>query len=129
MTVAMVLGIALPLAWQWLDKRRMTEDMRAKTWNVATWGASLYAFGPLSMLGWYWVTRPRWRRVLLGASSATVLLLLLELGDAALRAGLGEPGDDGGLLQSAAVAQLGLLLLLTVFELVSLARARLRGRR
>jgi hypothetical protein len=51
------LGIALPLAVQLWYRRRLDPGQRAVAWNGATWGAALYALGPLSMLGWCWVTR------------------------------------------------------------------------
>ncbi|WP_437533710.1 transcriptional regulator [Sorangium sp. So ce726] len=57
LALQMVLGIALPFALQRWDRRRLTPEQRAACWNGATWGAALYAFGPLSMLGWCWVTR------------------------------------------------------------------------
>ena len=53
------LGIGLTLGVQLWDKRRLSTEQRARSWNAATWGAALYAFGPLSMLGWGWVTRKR----------------------------------------------------------------------
>src|SRR4051794_10090606 len=56
-----VLGIALPLAAQLWDRRRLSPEQREACWNGATWGAALYAFGPFSMLGWCWVTRGTWR--------------------------------------------------------------------
>lgn len=64
--VAMILGILLPLIVQLIDKRRLSAEARERAWNTATWGSALYAFGPLSMLGWSWVTRPRWRRIVMG---------------------------------------------------------------
>jgi hypothetical protein len=55
--IQLALGIALPLALQLWDRRRLTPLQRAVCWNGATWAAALYAFGPLSMVGWCWVTR------------------------------------------------------------------------
>lgn len=52
-----VLSVALPLAVQLWDKRRLTQDQRARAWNYASWGSALYGFNVLSMLGWFWVTR------------------------------------------------------------------------
>ena len=63
--VSMLLGIALPYLVQRWDRRRLGPEQRAGAWNVASWGAALYAFGPLSMIGWAWVTRQDvrgWRR-------------------------------------------------------------------
>lgn len=79
-TVAMVLNIALPLGLQVWDKRRHGATFRSQ-WSTATWGASLYAFGALSMLGWMWVTRPRWWRVLWGWLSCLCLNVAVGLVD------------------------------------------------
>lgn len=101
----MVLGIALPLALQRCDRRRLTPAQRAACWNGATWGAALYAFGPLSMLGWCWVTRGvqhgrpdgrprRWRALKalgLGAASAAALVLVLSGVDYLVALALGLP--------------------------------------
>jgi len=76
--VSMVLGIALPLVVQLWDRRRLAPEARARAWNVATWGSALYAFGPLSMLGWCWVTRRGWAKAL-GLPVAAVLIMLGEL--------------------------------------------------
>ncbi|MEO7329255.1 MAG: hypothetical protein ABI193_11795, partial [Minicystis sp.] len=85
-SIAFVLGIVLPLLvqrWDYRRKRRplrtkagslrrlwhaldeatlMSPEQRSGTWNGASWGAALYAFGPLSMLGWVWVAHHDWRR-------------------------------------------------------------------
>jgi hypothetical protein len=61
------LGIALPLALQRWHRARLTPEARARSWNTASWAAALYAFGPLSMIGWGWVTTCRWWGVALGA--------------------------------------------------------------
>jgi hypothetical protein len=81
--VGMVLGIVLPLVVQRWDKRRLAPSARARAWNVATWGAALYAFGPLSALGWYWVTRHGWRKAL-GVPVAVGLVLVITLLGAAI---------------------------------------------
>ena len=63
--VGMLLSILLPYLVQRWDRRRLTPEQRAATWNYASWGSALYGFGPLSMIGWAWVTRQgvrRWRR-------------------------------------------------------------------
>src|SRR5690242_19359578 len=54
--VSGVLGIVLPLSIQLWDFRRLTEERKSTGWNTASWVAALYSFGPLSMLGWFWVT-------------------------------------------------------------------------
>jgi hypothetical protein len=59
----MVLSIIVPLSIQLWDKRRLDEEQRARSWNFASWASALYAFGPASMLGWFWVTRRGWRRI------------------------------------------------------------------
>ena len=76
----MVLGILIPLAVQLLDKRRLDGEQRARAWNFASWGAALYAFGPLSMLGWFWVTRRGWRR-LYGLPAVVLIALAISLVD------------------------------------------------
>jgi hypothetical protein len=101
-----VLGIALPLAAQLWDRRRLSPERRAACWNGATWGAALYAFGPLSMLGWCWVTRgasldPSGRsarpfsRALaalgLGAAAVALLSFVMAAADHALGLALGLP--------------------------------------
>ncbi len=60
----MVLGILLPLLVQLWDRRRMGPERRQLAWGYSTWGSALYAFGPLSMLGWIFGTRRRWLRCL-----------------------------------------------------------------
>src|SRR5437762_2685679 len=57
----LVLGVALPLAVQLWDRKRLSPAQREACWNGASWAAALYAFGPASMLGWFWVTRGTWR--------------------------------------------------------------------
>lgn len=79
--LAFVLGMLLPWALQAWDRRRLTAEQRARAWNGASWGSALYAFGPLSMLGWCWVTRHAWGRWrnestlhLIGKSAALLLV-------------------------------------------------------
>ncbi len=84
----MVLGIAVPLAFQLWDKRRLDAEARERAWNFASWACALYAFGPLSMLGWFVVTRRGLAR-LLGLVVTAGMLLLLALIDAALGWALG----------------------------------------
>jgi hypothetical protein len=59
--LSLVLGIALTYGVQRWDRRRLHVDQLERAWNGASWGAALYAFGPLSMLGWVWVTRQQVR--------------------------------------------------------------------
>ncbi|WP_437976928.1 transcriptional regulator [Sorangium sp. So ce295] len=109
LALQMVLGIALPFALQRWDRRRLTPEQRAACWNGATWGAALYAFGPLSMLGWCWVTRgvqhgrpgargthgtARFRALKalgLGTASAAALVLILSGVDYLVALALGLP--------------------------------------
>ena len=55
--VQMVLAIALTVGLQIVVRRRLPPERRARGWTSATWGAAVYAFGPASMLGFFWVTR------------------------------------------------------------------------
>jgi hypothetical protein len=84
LVVSLILGITLPLLVQIWDRRRLTARQRAGAWNTASWGSALYAFGPLSMIGWCWVTRHEWARwrnestwSLLWKSAALLLVGLL----------------------------------------------------
>lgn len=89
-TIGIVVGIVLPLVVQVMDRRRRVD--KPCPWTGATWGSALYAFGPLSMLGWSWVTRPRWWRALWGPLWVVALLGMhgvLDLG-VQLAAGAGE---------------------------------------
>lgn len=61
-SLAFVLNIALTLGAQILDKRRLNERQRARSWNAASWGSALYVAGPASMIAWAWVTRSEWAR-------------------------------------------------------------------
>lgn len=84
-SITFVLGIVLPLLVQRWDRGRrppqrrgggplarrwerliaatvMNEEQRRGLWNGASWGAALYAFGPLSMIGWLWVAHHDWAR-------------------------------------------------------------------
>ncbi|WP_437678729.1 transcriptional regulator [Sorangium sp. So ce131] len=111
--IQIVLGIALPLALQRWDRRRLTPEQQASCWNGATWGAALYAFGPLSMLGWFWVTRGvqhgrsgvlgrrarAWRKLKalgLGAASAAAMVGAMAVLDSLLASALGLPPDPPG---------------------------------
>lgn len=67
-------GIGLALALQLWDRRRLSKEQRARSWNTATWVSALYAFGPLSMLGWGWVTRKSALGVLLGVVGAAAII-------------------------------------------------------
>jgi hypothetical protein len=75
--IQLALGIALPLAAQLWDRKQLTAEQRARVWNWASWGAALYAFGPASMLGWWWVTRRRPLALGVGAFMGVGMLLLI----------------------------------------------------
>lgn len=53
----MVLAISLTVGLQVVVRRRLSPERRARGWTSATWGAAVYAFGPASMLGFFWVVR------------------------------------------------------------------------
>lgn len=127
----MVLGIVLPLLVQLWDRRRMDDAQRARVWNFASWGTALYAFGPLSLLGWSWVTRPRWRRLWFGPLSMAVVLLVMALVDTVILLAFDRPLEDGALdlLGGSALAALGGVALLGLFELAASALAWRRARR
>src|SRR5690606_14809989 len=55
--IQMVLAIVLTVALQLAVRARLPAERRARGWNGASWGAAVYAFGPASMLGFFWVTR------------------------------------------------------------------------
>lgn len=82
--VQMVLAFVLPLLLQRWDRRHLSPDQRARAWNLASWGAALYAFGPFSMLGWGWVTRRKWWAPLAGLGCALAISLVVYGTDQAL---------------------------------------------
>jgi hypothetical protein len=96
--VAMILGIVLPLLVQLWDKRRLSNEERARSWTVATWGSALYAFGPLSMLGWSFVTRRGWSRFVAGPLWMAAIVVTMSLVDHGL-ALLGGGEVEGTLLE------------------------------
>lgn len=100
--VPMVLGIVLPLLVQRAWLRRLSDERRAQAWNGASWAAALYAFGPLSMLGFCWVTRRRPGAVraalalLVGLVATAPVLGAIALVDLGLEALLGDASDPYG---------------------------------
>jgi fatty acid desaturase len=121
-TVAMMLlSIVLPLMVQLVDKRRMDEERRARTWNIASWAAALYAFGPFSMLGWIFVTRRRWVRCLIAPLWTLPVLGCLVLVDQILelelKGHIAQPIKANELFEFAWQAYLGLVVALLVIEL------------
>ncbi len=81
-SVLWFLSLLLPWAAQWSDKRRLGEEQRQRAWNQASWGCALIAFGPLSMLGWFWVTRRGWRRFVWGPIATWLVITVLALAGA-----------------------------------------------
>ena len=86
----MIMNIVLPLALQLYDRRRLDEAQRARSWNFATWGSVLVWLGPLSMLGWIFVTRRRWWRCLIAPLWTLPLLIVTTVADMSLQAARGE---------------------------------------
>lgn len=128
----MVLGILLPLAVQLWDRRRQTEAQRSAGWNVATWGSALYAFGPLSMLGWIFVTRRPWVRAFVAPLWTLPLVGVLMLVDMSF--GLFLEGESvetslGELLALSAGGYVAMAALLTLIEGGIWLRDRLRRTR
>ena len=84
--LGMVLSIVLPLMVQLVDRRLLRERGQDGPWNFATWGTALYAFGPLSMLAWSHLSRPRpWRWLMGPGWNAALLLMVLAVSS--------SPGD------------------------------------
>ena len=120
LAMSIVVGIVLPLVVQLLDKRRLSEEQRVRSWNFATWGSALYAFGPLSMLGWMWVTRPRWLRCAYGAAWTGALTLAMAIIDHLFQSAVGLAAEDtpADLLIAVAAISAGCALLLLIMEAV-----------
>lgn len=118
--LTMILGIVLPLALQLWDRRRLPQESRALTWGYASWGGALYAFGPLSMLGWIFVTRRPWLRCLVAVPYTMAPVIALTAVDLAVGAALGEPLDlDAGEIGIfLLVGPLAIVLTMVVIELV-----------
>ncbi len=86
----LALGIGLTFALELWDKRRnLDEAQRGRAWNTASWASALYGFGPLSLLGWFWVTRRGWRRLVYGVASTVAVVAALAGIDELLRMALG----------------------------------------
>jgi len=106
--LGLLLGFALPYAVQRWDRGRLPPHIRAGAWNTASWGAALYGFGPLSMIGWLWVTRHdfwTWRRrdgrlgtllrtlalLVVGVLASAVIFAVIVAVDALVGALVGAP--------------------------------------
>lgn len=106
--IAVILGFALPYLVQRWDRARLPPERRAAAWNGATWGAALYAFGPLSMVPWVFVTRTRFSRwareegvataiakcvglLLAGALAALLIAVVITVADWAFAQVTGAP--------------------------------------
>ena len=75
----LVFSYGLTLGLQLWDKRRLTPEQRARSWNWASWASAVYNFGPLSMLGWGWVTRKTIWGLLFGALSVALIMAIVAL--------------------------------------------------
>jgi hypothetical protein len=136
--INMVLGIAIPLAIQLLDRERMTREERAWVWGFASWGSALYNFGPLSLVAWGYVTRsPRYARGLaIGAAMAVGALALQGAGAEVIGRLLRFPAKDlannriGFLVTMGACVALAVVVGVgrAVYELVRRALRRGDGR-
>lgn len=83
----MACSILLTLGLQLLLRAWTPPERRERGWNQATWGAALYAVGPLSMLGFCWVTRAPGKRggaiaIARGLAWAALLAFSMSLVDA-----------------------------------------------
>ena len=96
----MVLSIVLPLLVQRWDRKRRGRA----PWGFATWAGSLYAFGPFSMLGWSFVTRERWWRIIWGPAWLAALLTVIMLIDLVLALIIGAPIEDSATDMAMAVS-------------------------
>jgi len=78
--VVQIIGAAVAIALTYgivrYDRTRIPSSWRQRGWNQATTGAAIYAFGPLSVVAYFWVTRRSARGV---AQGLAVLLLLVIL--------------------------------------------------
>ena len=87
--IQLALAVAMPLALQRWDARRLTPEQRARAWNFASWASALYGFNIFSMLGWCWVTRQSFRGAMLGVVTTLLLLVLLTVLDFEVARALG----------------------------------------
>lgn len=126
----MVLGIALPFAVQRWDRGRLPPAVARRAWGYATWGGALYAFGPLSMLGWIFVTRRPWWRCLVAVPFTMAPVVALVAFDLGLSLALGEPLDVAidELVSSVIVAPVLVAAVMLAIELITRAWRRLTGR-
>jgi hypothetical protein len=128
--LAMILGIALPLAFQLWDRKRLPPALKRRTWGYATWGSVLLWLGPLTMLGWIFVTRPPWRRCFVAIPHTMAPLVTIVAVDLGLSLALGEPLEISPveLLAELAIMAIVVLLLMIMVELVTRGWRRLSRR-
>lgn len=89
--VLIVSLIGIFLTWglvRW-DRKRLSPEQLARSWNTATTGQALLNFGPWSLLGWGWVTQ-RWVGLLGGFVGATLVTLVMVAVDAMFEALVGK---------------------------------------
>jgi hypothetical protein len=130
MALASVLGLGATFAWQIADRQRMSADQRARTWNELSWAVALgwsQAPSPMAMLPWMWVTRPPWKRVLLGAGAAAVLLALVQLVDTVIAFVVADPHVDATSIPLVLV--LGAVALAAPLAVLEIAARLWRARR
>lgn len=87
--IVSLLGIVLTLAIVRWDRKNLSPEQLARSWNTATTGQALLNFGPFSLLGWGWVTR-RWLGLLGGFVAACVVSYALVRLDELLGLVLGK---------------------------------------
>ena len=112
--VCIVLSIVLPVALQLADRRQRLGGDEHGPWNYATWGGAVLNFGALSMLGWMWVTRPRWSRLVWGWLTCIALQTVLTLIDAALQLMLVGRFQPTFAISTAIITAIGLAITLVM---------------
>ncbi|MEM9875976.1 MAG: hypothetical protein AAF928_13850 [Myxococcota bacterium] len=130
--VMMLASIVVPWALQVLDRRRLPPAARRRGWNVASWGAALYAFGPISMLGWVFVTRPWPRRLLVSVPAfwlAAGILIGLDLVLASAPTPPEEAVTGADVIITIGAGSVVVLALMLTVEAITRLSRRVRGRR
>ncbi len=56
------------------DRRRLSPAQRARGWNNASFASAVFAFAPLCIVAYFWVTRRSLKGVLLGVAWLGALL-------------------------------------------------------
>jgi len=66
--VLWALNITLPYEITRRDRRTLTTEQLARSWNTASWGSAIYFFGPLCLPAHFWVTRRTMRGLAVGVA-------------------------------------------------------------